>query len=217
MTLTPSTKILLVDDHVLVRHGIRLILQNEPGFEVVGEATDENEALKKAVELLPDVIVMDLDLAGINGLNVSRQILDAQPKTKIVVLSAESSAETAQRALQAGVLGYVIKGSSNEELVRAIHTVASGRCYLCPEITTALIRTQTLKPTSTDTPPLLTDRDRELMRLVAAGLRNKEIAEKFSLSIKAIEATRSKLMHKLGCNSAAELVRYAVREGIAKL
>lgn len=216
--MTPSTKILLVDDHVLVRYGVKLILQNEPGFEVVGEASDENEALEKASALQPNIIVMDLDLAGINSLNVSRQILNAHPETKIVVLSAETAPETAQLALQAGISGYVIKGSSNEELVRAIHTVASGRCYLCPEITTALIRAQTLQPSSTGTtPPLLTDRDRELMRHVAAGLRNKEIAEKFSLSIKAIEATRSKLMHKLGCNSAAELVRYAVREGIAKL
>lgn len=216
--MTSSTKILLVDDHVLVRQGVKLILQTETGFEVVGEATDEKEALEKTPALQPDIVVMDLDLAGVSGLNVSRQILSIRPETKIVVLTAESSPEIVQQALQAGISGYVIKGSDNEELIRAIRTVSSGRCYLCPEITTALIRAQALQPAATaTTPPLITDRDRELMRLIAAGLRNKEIAEKFSLSIKAIEASRSKLMHKLGCNSAAELVRYAVREGIAEL
>lgn len=215
--MTPPTKILLVDDHVLVRYGVKLILQAEAGFEVVGEATTENEAVEKASALQPDIVVMDLDLNGANGLKVSRQILNNLPATKIVILSAETSPETAQQALHVGASGYVIKGADNEELVRAIRTVMSGRCYLCPEITTSLIRAQALQPASTATiPPLLTDRDRELMRLVAAGLRNKEIAEKFSLSIKAIEASRSKLMHKLGCNSAAELVRYAVREGIAQ-
>jgi DNA-binding NarL/FixJ family response regulator len=215
--MTSSTKILLVDDHVLVRYGVKLILQAEPGFEVVGEAASEKDAVEKASKLRPDIILMDLDLAGESGLEVSRLILSAHPEIKIVILSAETAPETVQQALQVGVSGYVIKCADNEELIRAVHTVASGRCYLCPEITTALIRSQALQPTTAATPPLLTDRDRELMRLVSTGLRNKEIAEKFSLSIKAIEASRSKLMHKLGCNSAAELVRYAVREGIAKL
>jgi len=216
--MTPSTKILLVDDHVLVRYGVKLILQEEPGFEVVGEAANEIDAVEKATALQPDIIVMDLDLAGESGLKASRQILSIQSEAKIIILSAEAAPETVQQALQIGVSGYVIKGADNEELIRAIRTVSSGRCYLCPEITTALIRSQALQLASTaTTPPLITDRDRELMRLIAAGLRNKEIAEKFTLSIKAIEATRSKLMHKLGCNSAAELVRYAVREGIAKL
>lgn len=215
--MNPSPRILLVDDHTLVRYGVKLILETEPGFQVVGEASNEKEAIEKASALQPDIVVMDLDLAGANGLAVSRRIIAARPETKIVILSAETSPETAQQALQAGASGYVVKGAASDELSRAIRTVADGRCYLCPEITTSLIRSNTLQPAPTGTtPPLLTDRDRELMRLVAAGLRNKEIAEKFSLSIKAIEASRSKLMHKLGCTSAAELVRYAIREGIVE-
>ncbi len=216
MNSTP--KLLLVEDHVLVRHGVKLILQAEPGFEVVGEAGTAKEAVEKALALQPDVVVLDIDLGGVSGLSVAQEILTGLANTRVVVLSADSTPENVQQALHVGVSGYVLKNSANDELVRAIHTVLNGQCYLCPEITTALARSNTLRSSASNSnPPLLTDRDCELLRLIAAGHRNKEIAEKFSLSIKSIEANRSKLMHKLGCNSAAELVRYAVREGIAEL
>jgi len=210
------TKILLVDDHRIVRQGLKLILEGDATFEVVGEAGDAAEAIAKADELNPDIVVMDIHLAGTDGLEASRHILLAHPATKIVVLSAETAPETVNRALEAGVSGYVLKEAAGEELIRAIQTVLTGRFYLCPAITTALIRAQTFgaPPTSG---AALSDRERELIRFIAGGLRNKEIAEKLGLSIKSVEANRSRLMTKISCTSVAELVRYAVREGIASL
>jgi len=208
------TKILLVDDHRIVRQGLKLILEADATFEVVGEAGDATEAVTKAAELIPDVVVMDVHLTTTDGLDASRRILAAHPPTKIVVLSAETAPETVNRALASGVSGYVLKEAAGEELIRAIQTVLTGRFYLCPAITTALIRAQNfgIPPASAGT---LSDRERDLIRFVAGGLRNKEIAEKLKLSIKSVEANRSRLMTKIGCASLAELVRYAVREGIA--
>ncbi len=213
--MNQPTKILLVDDHGIVRQGVKLILESETNLQVIGEAADANAAVAKARELQPDVVVMDIHLAGSDGIDASRRILAAHPATKIVVLSAEATPDIVNRALQSGISGYVIKEEAGDELIRAIQTVLTNRFYLCPAITTALIRAQ-----SFSTPPpaalALTDREKEVLYLVASGLRNKEIAEKLNLSIKSIEANRSRLMTKLGCSSAAELVRFAVREGIAK-
>lgn len=214
--MSKRTKILLVDDHSIVRQGVRMILEKETDLEVIGEAADAVEAVAKAGESHPDVVVMDLNLSETNGIEASRRILAANPNTKIIVLSAESSPEIVNRALQAGVSGYVIKEDASEELLRAIHTVISSRFYLCPSITTALLRAQNFTPKAPAAPEL-TERDKELLRLITKGQRNKEIAEKLNLSVKSVEANRSKLMTKLGCGSAAELVRYAVREGIAEL
>jgi len=213
--MNKPTKILLVDDHGIVRQGVKLILEGEAGFQVVGEAADANEAVVKARELQPDVVVMDIHLAGTDGIDASSRILAAHPATKIVVLSAETTPDIVNRALQSGVSGYVIKEEAGDELIRAIQTVLTDRFYLCPAITTALIRAQSF----TTPPPValtLTDREKEVLYFVASGLRNKEIAEKLNLSVKSVEANRSRLMTKLGCSSAAELVRFAVREGIAK-
>jgi len=214
--MSKITNILLVDDHSIVRQGVKLILENELRFKVVGEAGDADDAFAKVAALRPDVVVMDLQLAETDGIEASRRILASDTSVKIVVLSAETSPDTVNRALQAGVCGYVEKSAAGDELIRAIHTVLTGRFYLCPTITTAVIRAQTLQP-GPEAAPALTEREKELLRLITSGLRNKEIAERLKLSIKSIEANRSRLMSKLGCASAAELVRYAVREGIAKL
>lgn len=214
--MSKATTILLVDDHSIVRQGVRLILEKEPGLEVIGEAGDAVNAVAKACESHPNVVVMDLELADSSGIDASRRILEAIPDAKIIVLSAESNPEVVNRALQAGVSGYVIKEDAGEELIRAIQTVMGGRFYLCPSITTALLRAQSFTPKASAKPEL-TERDKELLRLITSGQRNKEIAEKLNLSVKSVEANRSKLMTKLGCSSVAELVRYAVREGIAEL
>jgi len=209
-------KILLVDDHSIVRQGVKLILESDPDLLVVGEAADANEAVAKASELQPDIVVMDIHLSASDGVDASRRILAIQPAPKIIILSAETAPETVNSALQAGVSGYVLKEEAGEELIRAIQTVLGGRMYLCPAVTTALIRAQSFAA-SAPVAPVLSDRERELLRYIASGLRNKEIATKLRLSIKSIEANRSRLMDKLSCKSAAELVRYAVREGIAEL
>lgn len=209
------TKILLVDDHGIVRQGVKMILEAEAGFTVVGEAANANEAVAKSSELQPDVVVMDIHLADSDGIEASSRILSAQPSAKIIILSAETTPDVVNHALQSGVSGYVIKEEAGDEVIRAIKTVLTGRFYLCPSITTALIRANNF---CTPPPPALTltDREKEVLYFVATGLRNKEIAEKLGLSIKSVEANRSRLMSKLGCGSAAELVRFAVREGIAK-
>jgi two-component system, NarL family, response regulator NreC len=213
--MSKRTKIILVDDHNIVRQGIKLILEGETGFEVVGEASDANEATTKTNELRPDVVVMDIHLAATDGVEASRRIIATHPGTKIVVLSAETAPEIVNRALQSGVSGYVLKEAAGEELIRAIHTVLSGRFYLCPTITTTLIRSRSFDAQA-DTTPTLSEREKELIGFIASGLRNKEIAEKLNLSIKSIEANRSRLMTKIGCSSVADLVRYALREGLAK-
>jgi len=213
--MTKPTKIILVDDHAIVRQGIKLILESEEGFEVVGVASDANEAVAITSELRPDVVVMDIHLAATDGIEASRSILSAHPDTKIVVLSAETAPETVNRALQSGVSGYVLKEAAGEELIRAIHTVLTGRFYLCPTITTTLIRAHGFNAL-TEAPPSLSEREKELIGFIASGLRNKEIAEKLSLSIKSVEANRSRLMTKICCTSVADLVRYALREGLAK-
>jgi DNA-binding NarL/FixJ family response regulator len=156
---------------------------------------------------------MDIHLAATDGIEASRRILAAYPAIKIVVLSAETVPDTVNRALQSGVSGYVLKEAAGEELIRAIQTVLTGRYYLCPAITTALIRAHSFNATTPAT-PLLSVREKELIRHIANGLRNKEIAEKLKLSVKSVEANRSRLMTKIDCSSAAELVRYAVREGL---
>jgi two-component system response regulator NreC len=211
--MSQRTKIILVDDHNIVRQGVKLILEAEKGFEVVAEASDANEAVAKTSEFQPDVIVMDIHLAATDGIEASRRILAAYPAIKIVVLSAETVPDTVNRALQSGVSGYVLKEAAGEELIRAIQTVLTGRYYLCPAITTALIRAHSFNATTPAT-PLLSVREKELIRHIANGLRNKEIAEKLKLSVKSVEANRSRLMTKIDCSSAAELVRYAVREGL---
>jgi two-component system response regulator NreC len=211
--MSQRTKIILVDDHNIVRQGVKLILEAEKGFEVVAEASDANEAVAKTSEFRPDVIVMDIHLAATDGIEASRRILAAYPAIKIVVLSAETVPDTVNRALQSGVSGYVLKEAAGEELIRAIQTVLTGRYYLCPAITTALIRAHSFNATTPAT-PLLSVREKELIRHIANGLRNKEIAEKLKLSVKSVEANRSRLMTKIDCSSAAELVRYAVREGL---
>jgi two-component system response regulator NreC len=213
--MSKRTRILLVDDHGIVRQGLKLILEGEGGLEVIGEAADASEAVTKTSDLRPDVVVMDIHLGSFDGIEASRRILAKQPDVKIIILTAETSPETVNHALQAGVSGYVIKEAAGEELLRAIQTVLGGRFYLCPAITTAMIRAQSFH--AAPPTPTLTDREIELLRFIAGGLRNKEIAEKLNLSIKSVEANRSRLMTKINCTSTAELVRYAVREGIAEL
>jgi DNA-binding NarL/FixJ family response regulator len=191
-----------------------MILEKAPGFAVVGEAADGRETVVKVVELKPDVVVLDIHMPLLDGLSACRLLLDAHPKVKVVVLSSDAGSESAQQALESGASGYVVKEAAGEELIRAIRTVLTGRLYLCPEIATELIRSRGFQGIP-KTRVALTERDRELLRMIAAGLRNKEIASSLGLSVKAVEANRSRLMAKLDCRSMAELVRFAVREGIA--
>jgi len=213
-------RILLVDDHAMLRHGLRKLIGEQEGLMVVGEAASSQAALEQIRALSPQVVIMDIHLAAENGIEVSGRILAEFPTLKIVVLSADSDLAIVTEALQVGVSGYVTKVSGPAELIRAIEAVMDHRIYLSQEVSSVLVRDymKTLGgKTIPASKPILTDRERHLLKLVAEGARNKEIAEALNVGVKSVETYRSRLMKKLGCASANELTRYALREGIASL
>lgn len=213
----PDLKLLLVDDHPLMRLGVRQALGLKPGLAVAGEASTGALAVRLAAELKPDLVVVDIHLPDINGIEASRQILAATPAIKIVIFSSDGARDLVDEALQAGVCGYILKSSATEELEQAIDQVMAGRLYLSPGISEGIL--EDYRKSLVEEPPaggpLLSERERALLRLVAAGRRNKEIAAELGISIKSVEAHRSRLMKKLACPSSAELIRYAIREGLA--
>jgi DNA-binding NarL/FixJ family response regulator len=217
---TKTIKIVLVDDHTIMRKGLHSLIQQRDGLAVIGEAANGHEALDLIRSLSPDIAVMDVLLQEEDGIELSKRILAEHPKVRIIVLSSESDLKRVTEALQAGVSGYVVKTSSAEELMRAIAIVMDHRIYLCPEIASQVVNDYMNvlgMTTVAAAKPVLTERERSLLKLVAAGKRNKEIAEALGVAVKSVETYRSRLMKKLGCFSASELTRYAIREGIAPL
>lgn len=218
-TNTTEVRIFLVDDHAMVRDGLRQVLRNQAGMMVVGEAGNGRLALDQIRALVPQVVIMDLHMAEGGGIAASRLILAEFPKIKIIVLSSDSKLALVTEALQAGASAYVLKENASDELVRAIRAVMDHRMYLCPELASAVLGNYMGTISDKAIPsskPLLTDRERQLLILVAAGKRNKEIAEILGVTLKSAETFRSRLMKKLNCASSNELSRYAFREGIAQ-
>ncbi len=211
-----STRILLVDDHRMFREGVRLMIARElPDASVVGEAGDAATALESARTLRPDLIVMDIHLPDGNGIEVSRQILAELKDVRVIVLSAEASVLFVKEALRAGVSGYLLKSTAPEELPQAIRAVLQGRLYLCPEASrVALEDYREVLTTEAPRRPALSPRELQVLRFIAEGLRTKEIADKLNVGLKTAETYRQRLIHKLDCNGTAELVRYAIREGL---
>jgi DNA-binding NarL/FixJ family response regulator len=209
---------MLVDDHAMLRSGLRQLVIEQTDLELVGEASNGTKALEVAAEVSPDIILMDIHLPDISGIEVSRQIMARKTGAKIIIFSSNVSRTVLDEALSAGASGYVSKSGAADELIHAITAVLSGKLYISPEVSADILQAYRKSLSAEPEPdkPVLSDRDRELMRLVAEGQRNKEIATHLKISIKSVEASRSRLMKKLGCASSAELVRYAIREGIAK-
>lgn len=209
-------KILLVDNHQMVRQGLRLLIKEQPNMTVVGEASDRKSALEQVRSLSPDLVLMDVHLEGESGIEISRSLLAEFPSLKIIALSGDPDLAVVHDALQAGVSGYITKENSHEELVRAIRTVLDHRLYLSPEVASVVVvdYMKILNEPAGLSKPVLTDRERQLLKLVAEGKRNKEIAEVLAVGVKSVETYRSRLMKKLNCASAADLTRYAIREGI---
>jgi DNA-binding NarL/FixJ family response regulator len=203
-------KVLLVDDHALVRRGFRRMLEDEPSFQVVGEASDGLEAVESAEKLQPDVIVMDCALPQINGIEASRRILAGRPDTKILMLSMHSEDTLIRQALQAGAKGYVLKNAMDLDLVSAIKKVAEGTMVLDPQIN----RGGSLKG-ERDTG--LTPRELEILQHIVAGKSNKEIATELGLSVNTVSVHRANIMDALGIHKTAELVVYAIRNGLVNL
>ena len=208
-------KLLLVDDHPLMRRGVRETLALQPGLTVVGEASDGAAALKLARELTPDLVILDVHLLDMYGIDAMRAILQELPETKVLMLSSDMSRPLVDEALEAGASGYLYKTSAAEELLPAVQSVLGGRLYLSSVLSAGILedyRKNLQNPPSDK--PTLTEEEKRLLRLIAEGRRNKEIASELRLSVKSVELHRSRLMKKTGCTSAAELVRYAIREKI---
>jgi DNA-binding NarL/FixJ family response regulator len=203
-------KVLLVDDHALVRRGFRRMLEDEPTFQVAGEASDGLEAVELAEQLRPDVIVMDCALPQMNGIEASRRILAKWPETAILMLSMHSEDTLVKQALEAGARGYILKNAMDLDLVSAIKKVAEGQTVLDPQIA----RSGALKG-ERDTG--LTPRELEILQHIVAGKSNKEIATELSLSVNTVSVHRANIMDALGIHKTAELVVYAIRNGLVSL
>ena len=208
-------RVLLADDHVTVRHGLRLLIDGQPDMTVVSEASDGNSALQSALELKPDVIVMDISMPGMNGLVATRTLKQLDPGAAIVTLTRHSDDAYLQELLRAGVSGYVLKQSAPAELLQAIRAAGAGRQYLDSTLAarvTAGFFARTGKRQS-GAVATLSDRESEVLRLIASGYSNKEIAARLMLSVKTVEAHKANAMRKLDLHGRIDIVKYAVLQG----
>lgn len=211
-----KTSIVLADDHRIVLEGLHALLDAEPDFDVIGKTGDGLETPDLVHKLNPDILVLDLMMPGINGLEVARQIRKQTPNTKIIILSMYDDEGFVLEALSNGVSGYVLKDEGSEALVHAIHEVSQGHRYLSPTLADRAIEIyeKMNKIQTTDKYETLTTREREVFHLSAEGLTNNEIAERLGISVRTAETHRSHLMNKLDIHNQADLTRYAIRRGI---
>lgn len=214
-----KTRVLLADDHKIMREGLRSLLAVSPGVEVVGEAGDGRSAVQLALKLSPDVVVMDIGMPDLNGVDATRQIKARSPKIKVIALSLHSDERFISGMFKAGASGYLLKDGAFEELARAIRTVADGHTYLCSRITKTVVRDylRAVPAVAVTGGPSLSEREREVLQLIAEGKSTKEIAGQLDVSVKTVETHRARIMERLGVHSVAELTKYAVREGLTSL
>jgi two-component system response regulator NreC len=210
-------RILLSDDHNILRDGMRLLLERQPGFVVVGEASDGRETLDLAQNHQPDVVVMDIAMPNMNGIEATRRITEKHPRMGVVILSMHYDESYVIRSLKAGARAYLLKDAVKSELIAAIHAVAEGRSFFSPKISRILQEdyVQALgRKGADDSYELLTDREREILQLVAEGKTNKEIANTLNLSLYTVDTHRTHILQKLNLHSVPEVILYAVRKGI---
>ncbi|MDC7784982.1 response regulator transcription factor [Rhodoplanes sp. TEM] len=210
--MSAKLRILLADDHPVVLAGIKALLVAEPGLEIVGEARNGRTAVKLAIELAPDIAVIDLSMPGLTGIEVARDIHDACPSCKVLALTVHEDGAYLRQLLEVGGVGYVLKRSASEELLRAISVAADGGVYLDPAIRTRLAGQGVARPASPEGPaePDLSEREIRVLRLTAAGYSNKTIADKLRIAVKTVETYKARAMGKLGFHSRVEIVRYAL-------
>ena len=211
-------RILIADDHAVVRRGVRAILESQPGWEVCGEVANGREAVEEVKRLKPDVVVLDVTMPELNGLEATRQILKDAPHTEVLILTMHSSEAVAGEALRAGARGVVLKSDADHELVLAVEALRAHKPYLTPQVAEFVLdryvgQTQEANRVSANA---LTSREREVIQLVSEGKSNKEVASALGVSVKTVEAHRASVMHKLKLHSASELVRYAIRNKIVE-
>lgn len=211
-------RILIADDHKIFREGLRTLLQNRGDIEVIGEADNGRTVVALAAELRPDVIIMDVAMPDLNGIEATRQISGGRIAAKVLALSMHSDSRFVTRMLQAGAQGYLLKDCAFEELAMAIDTIVSDGVYLSPGVTGVVVRDYVQHLTEGDAGmAALSPREREVLQLVAEGLTTKDIAGKLHISVKTVETHRKQIMDKLEIRSVAELTKYAVREGLTSL
>lgn len=212
-----EVRVFLIDDHNLVRSGIRRILETQPGVCVIGEAGSGREALEKLAEARADVLVLDLKMEGLDGIEVLRASKKAQPGLKVIVLTMHADREYVIRAMEEGASGYLLKDSAVQDLVAAIEAVGSGRVYFSPAIQQQLADRVREDGKGSDALRSLTERERDVLRLLCAGSSSKEIAEALDISVRTVDTHRANLMRKLGLRSVALLTQFAIREGVVDL
>ena len=214
-----SIKILLADDHRIMRSGLRSLLDKEPDMEVVAEAENGRMTVQLARKLSPDVVIMDISMPDLNGIEASRQILSEAPDVKVVALSMHSDEQFVVEMLDAGASGYLLKDCALGELCLAIRAVVANQNYLSPGIASIVIKDYRRELSRAEPPssPVLTPREREVLQLVAEGNSSKKIASLLYISVKTVEAHRHQIMDKLNIHSVAELTKYAIRKGITSL
>jgi len=214
-----ETTIILAEDHHIVRQGLRALLEAEPDIQIVGEAANGLEAAQLAESRQPDVMIVDLMMPGLNGLEVTRQVAQRSPHTQVIILSAFENEAYVTEALGSGAAGYVLKKSSAADLVQAVREVVAGRRYLSPSLSERAIEAyvryvQQVRDSDLDPYETLTPREREVLHLAAEGHTNAEIAERLSISPRTVETHRANMMRKLGLRTSTDLIRYAMQRGI---
>jgi len=214
-----TLRIVVVDDHAVVRRGVRALLESQPGWEVSAEATTGRKAVEVAKRLQPDIVVLDLSLPELNGLDATRQILKESPRTEVLVLTMHHSEELARSVLQAGARGFVLKSDADESLIAAVESLRRHEPFLSSKVTEFVLDDYLRRTEEQDTSPphtTVTTRERELIQLLAEGSSNKEAASALGISVKTVEAHRANLMRKLHFRSLSDLVRYAIRNKIVQ-
>ena len=215
-----AVKILLAADHKIVRDGLRSLIEKHPDMQVVGEACDGRATVNLVKELRPNIVIIDIGMPDLNGIEATRQIGSNNPNTKVIALSMHSDKRFVMKMLEAGACGYLLKDSAFDELSRAIETVVAGKIYLSPAVAGVVVEGVVRGTTSNGTaktPIELTAREREVLQLLAEGRSTKQIANNLNVSVKTVETHRRQVMEKLDIHSVAELTKYAVREGLTTL
>lgn len=210
--------VLIADDHAILREGVRILLESNADIKVVGQASNGLEAVRLAVDTNPDVILMDINMPGVDGIEACERLRRQVPSAKILVLSQMDTEDYLVRVLQAGALGYVLKQSASDELVTAVRTVMQGQVYMTPSMTSRFVQMHFRKEEERkDRGRQLTPREQEVLKEIVNGATNQEIADRLMVSIKTVQTHRGNIMEKLNLHDRVELVKYAVRTGLVKL
>ncbi len=210
-----AIRILIVDDHAVVRTGLRTLLSAEPGFEIVGEAADGYGALKLAQDLCPDVILLDVNMPNLNGIEAAKQLAECAPAARVLILTLYEDVTFLRQAIEHGAAGYILKSAVEPEIINAIRAVMNGNLYVDPAMTITLVRNMAIpKPTPRDPPVLLSTREVEILRRIARGNTNREIADELHISVRTVEGHRASLLNKLGLSTPIQIVRYAMQHNL---